>query len=571
MTLLPSLSTDAPPGRVLTYLTNPEKGTLPASCTLKIVNPTNLHEDLRFFSRILRDGAGGKAILNNWYDHTPIKVNWRFYLSPLHLDYYRMSSEQKKHFSVVSLYDWDEIITVDDSMEESSVTGFSIEESWRKFIDLAIQGKRILVNLSNLRPVGTLNDRGLRATGPLGLEGLENEGSFLAIYEAIANHLEDGTITSFIDLLGQLNQTIRRGGQFKDGIITSSIPWNHPSCLQYLKHPLHLIPGSHKKGVQFEGSEELPSQELLELIAHKHNTESLFLEKTDPNDLDYHWNVCVGIKVPNLGTCLLYRTNLAQCEEPDDISMAMVSAMRHLLELHVGWRASVGNERSGHYAPLREDRQVALDIMGLASALAHWGVSYQELADAMEEFMFMDHHPDNSMAWRIVYALAKGYRETTILADDYMDDLGLPRLKYLHSIEPQQKSAEGYKDLSGYSCTRNIDPPFHHRQWRVSEARGRKLIRYNPKCELAKDVGADLHLRFCELWQQFMELCGRPHGISYDNWKQATADDVKDFLTRSPLKTWYYNYSHQIDQSYLDKGQVVDACNLEQGCVVCAE
>lgn len=572
------MATDAPPGRVLTYLASPEKGTLPASCTLKVCDPNDLYGTLRFFSRILRDGAGGKAILNEMKNLDPISVDWRFFLSPLHPDYYRMSDTQRQHFSFLDGYEYDILIPVNDSMEECSDISYSIEESWRAFIEAAREGKRILVNLSGLRHAGRTNERGLRATGPLGLPGQENEGSFLAIYIFIARYLETGRIPEFIDLLGQLNQTIRRGGQFKDGIITSSMPSSHPCFLDYLKHPLRLIPGSHKKGVQFIEGDALPDEETLALIARKHNEESLFLEKLTKEDIkeNYWWNVCVGIKLPDRGTCLIYRVNLAQCHTPEDIPMAFTSAVSKLLNLHLSWRAAVGASRSAHYAPLEQDRQIALDIMGLASALVHFGVTYKELAKALQAFLDNSPYDTESMAYKIVYNLAVGYRQSTIICDDTMEFYGLPKLRHIHCIEPQQKSAESYRDLKDYPCSRNIDPPFAVRQWRVSEASNppRKLIQFNPAIEIANQLGAEFHLRFCELWQEFMSVCGRPHGISYDNWMYVTAADVKDFVTRSPLQTWYYNYARQIDQSYLDKGalpEIATDCSLDVGCPVCAE
>ena len=80
-------------------------------------------------------------------------------------------------------------ITVDDSIEG---TNDSIQNSWR-FCSFGLRhGAGVAVHLSNLRPRGHENGRGLTASGP----------------------------TSFGKIYSVLNEVLRRGGKYPNGAIT---------------------------------------------------------------------------------------------------------------------------------------------------------------------------------------------------------------------------------------------------------------------------------------------------------------------------------------------------------------
>lgn len=561
---------ELPTGRVLTWLFNSEMGTKPVSCKLKKVNPTDLHDDLLAVSWDLRDGSGVKVILDNHVKREPINVDWKFYLSQDHPDFKLMSDEQRKYYIDINDADDRDLIRVNDSMEESLVINDavfdSIESSWVEFMSCAVDGYPILIDLSMLRPSGTVNPVGLVATGPLGCPP-NYDGSFLSLYEAIAKYLEGGGVGSYCQMLAHFCRTIRKGSKHKDGIITGSIRYDHPEFMDFLNFPLSEIAGGFKKGARLdlEILQRENSDELLELIAHKHHSESLFLEKPHPTLPDYDLNVCVGIYLPDRGSCLLHRLNVAQLCHPAEIPAALVKVTLRACDWHVNWRKTTPD--CEHYAPIEVDRQIAVDIMGLASALAQWGVKYDELNRAIERFLAGN--PIKGLAGDITYYFAKGYRDSTIAADEFMESHGLPKLDLIQTIEPQQKSAFKGVDLAGFTTSRNIDPPFSRRVYRSSEVGGRELITYHPEIEIAPEIGHGLHKRFVTNWMRLMIECGRPHSISYDNWGKPTADDVVEFL-KSPLRAWYYNFEHDLSSiRTLNKGQITEACDI--GCGVCAD
>ena len=91
------------------------------------------------------------------------------------------------------------VFVVDDSMTGDE----GIEKSWR-YVSFALRhGAGVAVHLSKLRPRGTENGKGLVASGPV---------SFAKIYSV-------------------LNETLRRGGVYKNGACVVHLDINHPDVL----------------------------------------------------------------------------------------------------------------------------------------------------------------------------------------------------------------------------------------------------------------------------------------------------------------------------------------------------
>lgn len=555
------------PGRPLTFLETPEKGTLPFSCSFRKYENI-LSDYLILCSKDLRGGAGVKAILDNFKSRETLNVNWKFYLDPKHPDFDLMTDYQKSK-STLDIIGTE--ITPSDSMED--IVG--IESSWSLFIDWILSDETITVNLSNLRPYGSTNNKGLTATGPVG-DGTEdsNTSSFFAIYDAIANHLQNGDILSFLQVLGTLNSTLRRGGQYKNGIITSSLPWNSPEIYNYLNAPLVEIPGSHKKAVKYSNTEELlNNNELLKLISDKRNQESLFLEPIDSNDL--HYNVCEGIKARPNSTCLINRLNISQCKTPSDITKGIVEATLALCDLHVSWRGEVGS-RADIYLPITEDRQIGVDILGFANYLSQNKITYIAFTDGLDFALHGLGDKPTKLILDIIDALINGYQSATIEADKFMVSKGLPKLDRIFTIEPSQSHAYKCVDLQGFVTARSIFAPMGRKDKRASDSQKHKVYMHGP-VEIASEVGGKTHQRFIELWQQMMNLTGRAHGISFDTWLPCSQEWLQWFI-QSDIETAYYQFAETVDQSYLSKkvmGQDVKVCDItlkaKEGCSVCGE
>ena len=102
------------------------------------------------------------------------------------------------------------VFVVDDSMEGPN----GIEASWR-FVSHALRyGAGVAVHLSQLRPSGSDNGKGLVASGPV---------SFGKIYSC-------------------LNEQLRRGGVYKNGAVVLHLDINHDDILEFIETPRHELP-----------------------------------------------------------------------------------------------------------------------------------------------------------------------------------------------------------------------------------------------------------------------------------------------------------------------------------------
>ena len=173
------------------------------------------------------------------------------------------------------------VFVVEDSIEGKN----GIEASWR-FVSHALRfGAGVAVHLSKIRPAGHTNDKGLVASGPV---------SFGKIYSA-------------------LNETIRRGGVYKNGACVLHLDLDHPDILEYITTPRSELPWVKRCVDLTEGMwKDTPHKEaLLEGI----RSGDIWLNKIkyDHNDQRIYSNVCLEVYLPSRGTCLLQHVNLGAC------------------------------------------------------------------------------------------------------------------------------------------------------------------------------------------------------------------------------------------------------------------
>jgi hypothetical protein len=545
------------PGRVRTFLLNPEQHTTPHSCTRYEWNG-DLADLLTFAARALKGGSGVKVTFpSNTKLVEPRDLgDWKVWIDTSHPEREAIE-EYDKLIDVTDADDFDEreaerIYEIHDSIEGA----FGILNSWKELINARDWDETIL-NLSKIRPVGTQNSNGLIASGA---------ESFLTIYIAIAKYLETGTIDSLLKLLGTLNHVMRRGG-YKKGIITSAMSTDCDLIKDYLRVPTIEIEGSHKKGVILSEF-AFNDPELIELIVESRNNESTFIEKPykprlnsreedlrspltalttppwQPPVNSVGWNVCVGLLLGHKATCLIWRINLGACTI-DEITSAFAQAAFDVCELHTTWRDKVPGLAS-YYAPLEDDRQVGLDVMGLANLLAIEGVSYLEFANALEDLLTDKTVDFTNKANQIVEAINNGYRAAKWECDNYMLSKRLPLLDRIFTVEPAQSHAYETLDRVGKTTCRGIFPPTGKIVKRTSDSQVNKRY-FHGNVETDVMVGVELHERICDLWQQMMDQTGRAHGISQDSWELMDADKLQDF-TKRPSKTLYYSEAANFNQ-----------------------
>lgn len=549
----------APTGRNKRYRRD-KANHLPFSCILRVYK-NDLGSFLGLLAQDLKAGAGIKVPLDEFEKRTLCKVNWGFYLDPSHPDFQNITDEQRK---LLCDPRYGRVFTVSDSL----LGDCGIQASWHFLVNHAIEsekaGNKLIFDLSNLRPAGTVNKSGLEASGPVGRNG---ESSFLSILGAIAHHLEDGTIISFVKLLGTLNACIRQGG-LKRGIICTSLRWDSPYISDYLS--IFKTPGGHKKAVRLT-HEVLENTSLLEEIANSCEIEGTFLEKVKSPTL--YANVCQGIAIEDGGTCLIHRINLGKINSLSELVPTFMEATRQLVGLHCTWREEVEPHRAAQVAPLERDRQVALDLMGLASFFAKEGLTYAEVNEALKRLVNDTNVSQPTKADDFVYELELAYRFSTFVAEDVCQQLQTPQLERIHTIEPCQRHFIDCTDTEGFTTTRGVYPPYHTTILRSSDSEEQKLYHFNPNVETADQVGPELWQEFfCNL-KRLIDIAGRSHGYaSFDSYKPITPDWIRWFIEESPLDSLYYPEAQRFQQTYLQKKvEVLDLGIRSDECEVCSE
>ena len=415
------------------------------------------------------------------------------------------------------------VFVVDDSMEGPE----GIEASWR-FVSHALRyGAGCAVHLSKLRPRGHENGKGLTASGPI---------SFGRIYST-------------------LNETLRRGGIYKNGAVVLHMDLDHPDILEFINAPRHELPWV-KRCVNLTDKmweDATCKEELLEGIKRG----DIWLNKIryDNNGNRIYGNVCLEVYLPSRGTCLLQHVNLGACEI-DDIPRAFVQGMSELCELH----GKTGVGESGEYLPSGVDRQVGLGMLGLANLLRRHNVSYKKFGKALD--VYNNGGRGHSPAYLLVQALAQGIREAAEVAR-------YNKMVRAFAIAPTASCSYRSVDRDGYTCAPEIAPPIARTVDRDSDTFGVQTYEYGD-VEIASEVGWDDYKRVADGIMTLLNNTGLAHGYSFNSWSDVVTYD-EDFVEQwleSPQTSLYYslqvmgNVQDKSDAyAALDDGDVDDYLN----------
>ena len=394
------------------------------------------------------------------------------------------------------------VINVTDSMDYGED---SIENSWR-FVSHALRyGAGVAVHLSDLRPRGTENGKGLVASGPV---------SFGKIYSC-------------------LNEQLRRGGVYKNGAVVLHLDISHGDILEFVTTPRHELPWAKRcvnvtTDLWNEATDDVKN-EILKGIARG----DIWLAKIrhDRKGNRIFANVCLEVFLKSRGTCLLQHVNLGACR-PEDISTAFSVGMSELIELH----KKTGVEKTGEYLTQENDRQVGLGVLGLANLLALEEITYAQFADALDDLPTA-----TPVASKLVEQIRAGFTVSASLARS----AGMDRA---FAIAPTASCSYRYTDRAGYTTAPEIAPPIGRTVDRDSSTFGVQQFDYG-NVETADSVGWDNYFRVVNGIVQMMHDTGLSHGYSFNSWSDVVQYD-EDFIQSwlaSPQTSLYY--SLQVNQN----------------------
>ena len=386
------------------------------------------------------------------------------------------------------------IFNVDDSIEGPQ----GIEASWR-FVSHALRfGAGVAVHLSQLRPNGSENEKGLVASGPV---------SFAKIYSA-------------------LNETLRRGGHYKNGACVIHIDADHPDIIEFLTAPRSQLPWVKRCVDISPGLWNKLDNNTKEALIYGIRSGDIWLNKIKygRDGKRIFGNVCLEVYVQSRGTCLLQHINLSACT-PRDLKAAFAQGMSELCDLH--GRTGVGG--SGEYLAPEVDRQVGLGMLGLANFLRIHNVTYADFADALE------YKECSGMAQNIVVALQEAIEAAAYIARNNNMDRAF-------AIAPTASCSYRSEDLEGFTATPEIAPPISRVVDRDSATFGVQQYNYG-EVEIASEVGWDVYKRVADGIMEILDKTGLLHGYSFNSWSDMVTYDehfIEEWLD-SPQTSLYYS------------------------------
>ena len=390
------------------------------------------------------------------------------------------------------------VFNVDDSMEGPE----GIEASWRFASHALRNGAGVAIHLSDLRPKGHDNGKGLVASGPV---------SFGKIYSS-------------------LNEVLRRGGKYKNGAIVLHYDLDGADIIEFITASRAELPWVKRCVNITEDSWKAASEETKEALLFGIKSGDIWLNKIkyDNEGNRIRGNVCLEVYLPSRGTCLLQHVNLSACEY-DDIPRAFAEGMQQLCSLHA--RTGVGD--TGEYLPAETDRQVGLGMLGLANLLRRYGITYEQFGLALDDYN--SGKKVRTPAYELVVALAAGIEQAAGIARVH-------NMVRAFAIAPTASCSYRSKDLDGFTATPEIAPPISRTVDRDSGTFGVQTYNYGD-VEIASEVGWENYKRVADGIMTLLDRTGLLHGYSFNSWSDVVTYDnafIEEWLA-SPQTSLYYS------------------------------
>ena len=413
------------------------------------------------------------------------------------------------------------VFVVEDSMEGTN----GIEASWRYVSHGLRFGAGVAVHLSKLRPKGAENGKGLTASGPV---------SFGKIYST-------------------LNETLRRGGIYKNGAVVLHLDIDHPDILEFVNAPREELAWV-KRCVDLDASRwQSCSNKVKDAILYGIKSGDIWLNKIKhQNGERIYGNVCLEVYLPSRGTCLLQHVNLAACNI-GNLKQAFTEGMSQLCELH----SRTGVDATGEYLSSDTDRQVGLGMLGLANLLRRYKISYETFGATLAKINAGESTEgvEGALAWE----LKLGIESAASVARHN-------RMVRAFAIAPTASCSYRSQDLDGYTSTPEIAPPIARSVDRDSGTFGVQHYEYGD-VEIASEVGWDAYKLVADQIMIMLDNTGLLHGYSFNSWSDVITYDrnfVEEWLL-SPQTSLYYSLQVMGDvqdksdaYAALDKSEVDD-------------
>ncbi len=414
------------------------------------------------------------------------------------------------------------VFVVDDSMEGPE----GIEASWR-FVSHALRnGAGCAVHLSKLRPRGHENGKGLTASGP----------------------------TSFGKIYSTLNETLRRGGVYKNGAVVLHLDIDHPDIVEFVRTPRSELAWVKRCIDIDQGLWNQTDARTKDAILEGIKSGDIWLNKIkyDNKGQRIYGNVCLEVYLPSRGTCLLQHVNMSACDARD-LKKAFAQGMSELCDLH--GRTGVGG--TGEYLPSSEDRQVGLGMLGLSNFLRRHGLTYEEFGNSLEQ-LNKGQAVTDAKAHEVVWNLKEAVEGAAYIAKEH-------NMVRAFAIAPTASCSYRSKDLDGFTATPEIAPPISRKIDRDSGTFGVQSYDYGD-VEIASEVGWNVYKRVTDGIMRILNSTGLLHGYSFSSRSDVVEYNeqfVEEWLD-SPQTSLYYSLQVMEDtQDKTDAYAALDQTDVE--------
>lgn len=416
---------------------------------------------------------------------------------------------------------------------EDTITGIADAHAWA-FEVLAYQGAPS-IDFSKLRPSGSPLSTGGYSSGAV---------SFMHPYDAILK--------------------IMRRTEKKNSAGLACLDWKHPELEAFLDEPLtQLYKAVYIPMHDTIDAEEFRHSPIFSVLEQAYNEYKCFLVKR-PLPLygtELLVNLCTEVEIPHKGQCILGAYNLAVYADLEEFANYFVvdftNSARQMLDF-----MQVSNSVSAR-SPLHcsdpLNQQFGLGVLGLASALANFGITYQQLAEAFEKiFSGIQFYDDIESLYgnaQLAYYLSSGEEQhtkaflfcmTVIKAYYQATKVVENKVRAAFCIQPTVNTSQRLFDSQGFSVSPEIQPVIGLRHEDgvstiiKSAIRGDRLINYHPKTETIFDCDYQVYAKVSAYWQLMMDMTGLAHRHSHCVYGDRF--NLSDYYTGNlkPIKSLYY-------------------------------
>lgn len=433
---------------------------------------------------------------------------------------------------------------------QDSINSIADAHSWSYQV-LAYQGAPS-VDFSQLRPRDSKLGTGGKSSGSV---------SFMQPFDAIVS-------------------TMRREEK-KNGAGIAYLDYRHPDLQEFLDVSFK----SAYKGVYIpmhdtpEADAFVKDTKLMKTLAKAYNEFRCFLVKRPlpVNDEPLFTNLCTEVEIPHRGTCILGAHNLAayatleqfEQEFANDFCISTQNMLRYFNLSQAVAKVSPLSCNS----PL--NRQFGLGVLGLASVLGDFGITYADFGHLLNEtFDFTDDNLDKARA-RLrkqeqspVESAKAVVVFTRTLLDAYAAAAAIarPHVRAAFCIQPTVSTSQRTFDTKGYNVSPEIQPAIGLKHPEgvstivKSVIKGDNQVNYSPNTWTIDEVTYDEYAKVSSAYQRLLDSTALAHRHSHCFYGSAfTPRELKRLYTNTSynrIKSLYYRLPSQVNTESLRKDKL---------------